>query len=353
MNADIRIFPAKELAALDMAELMDAALIKDGGILQGCGLSVTPQHELQITSGRIIIKGRLAVVTGGLISRPSGITRTQTCYVCAICDLLAANPFTIEILKSGDYDAVLARADGFSDRAFNVNSGVHVFTMGTVVIDPSVGVTSVTATTDRYAKNHHALDEALKPVNNNIAAANTAISKLRDSGNSSNSVATNKSWINYLVKRSHIVTKFQSELKKYEKNGQVTVSGKGMITVRFRVERGSKNYVVSSGSGGATIDNTIAELWVKEDGTVINQHGATTPGYIQAKDKYGVPTTINNVDWTPFGILAINVSGTNSDNCIINSFGISGNYAYVKIRNTGTAKATLTVALRVLHICAE
>lgn len=348
MNADIRIFPASELSDLDMAELMDAALI-DNGVLQGCELSVNG-NELLIASGRLIIKGRLAVVTSGQIERPNGVLSRQTCHVCAVCDLNADPPFTIVNLRQGDYDTLVSRAAGYSDTEFNVGSGVAIFELGTSVVDPTVGVVSVAPVTANSGKNLPRLDAKIATVNQRIDDSNTEIEKVKANGTTSTSLASLNSWVNYLKKRSHKVTKFISETKQV---AGITVAAGGVTTVRFRKERGSKTYVMSGGGGSAVIDNTIAELWIKPDGTVIDQHGASGTGYIEAKDSYGVPTTINNIDWTAFGILGVGVSGTNANNCVVNAFGISGNYAYVRLRNIGSAKATLTVAIRVLQICEE
>lgn len=180
MNADIRIYPSEELSHLDMAELMDASLLRDG-ILQGCALSIV-SHELTIASGRLIIKGRLGVVTAGQIDRPT-VTATQTCQVCAICDLTAENPFTIEMLTQGGYENLMARANNYTDETFNIDSGVHVFKLGTCTVDPSVGVTAVTpiSNSNRSAKNRaliNTMQSTLTTLQNNLTTLTTRVSTL-------------------------------------------------------------------------------------------------------------------------------------------------------------------------------
>lgn len=342
VDASIHIFPAREMLALDMAELMNASII-GSTILQGCGVTInTSTGVLSMEPGRIVIYGRLGVVAGGTFDIPSDALGTSaiTRHLMAVCDLSAEEPFYVKVLTTAEYNTVTTRADSYTDENYNVSSGIRYLDLGTATMASGRFTKWTPNTSNTKIKNLEAVKKEL----------NDRIDKVLDSGNTSNSVATNKSWINYLKKRSHTVSKFQSETKQV---AGITVAAGGVTTVRFRKERGSKTYVLSGGGGSAVIDNTIAELWIKPDGTIVDQHGASGSGYIEAKDKYGVPTTINNVDWTAFGILAVGVSGTNANNCVVNAFGISGNYAYVRLRNIGSAKATLTVAIRVLQICEE
>lgn len=362
MNADIRIYPAEELSALDMAELMDAALIVDG-VLQGCGLFVQ-NNELYVTSGRIIIKGRLGVITGGMIERPSGVLSRQTCHICAVCDLVAENPFTIQNLKQGDYDELVSRASGYSDRTFNVDNGVAIYKIGTSVVDPSVGVVSATPVSYFSGKNADKFQTLVNTVNNNATAAqtnlnnavtaiNSTISGVRDSGSSTLSLATLNSWINYLKKRAHAVGKFEGQVKSSNQysNIAIKVPANGSTTVNFRKEHDSRMYVVESGSGGSTA--SYAVIYIKPDGTIVFENAGTQPSYTPVYDRYGVPTSVNSVVWEPFGVLGISISGTNATNCVISSYGFSGNHIYVRIRNVGSTQASVNVAIKVLYIRSE
>ena len=92
VSADIPIYPNKEMLSVDMAEIMDAAILKSG-IIQGCAISLSA-GSLNITDGRIVIKGRLGVVTGGVIPVPT-LDTTTTCTLVAVCDLSSTNPFYI------------------------------------------------------------------------------------------------------------------------------------------------------------------------------------------------------------------------------------------------------------------
>lgn len=357
LTSNIRIFPEKELSALDMAELMNASII-GSTILHGCNVSLD-SGKLTMSSGRIVMHGRLAVITGGELEAPSdGMSSTVVKrHLMAVCDLQASTPFYLKVLTSREYNSVLTAAEQYSDTNFNPSSGVRYLDFGVATV-ASGRFTAWSPVADAFKRknlNFHKT-EIENTIKSKESALNTKINNVLDSGNTSNSVTTNKSWINYLKKRSHAVEKFQAETKStasIKGNANIDIAANGLVTVNFRKERGSRIIVMGSGGGSGAIDMTVAEIFLKPNGTIVDEHGANTVPYTSAKDKYGVPTTINNVDWTPFGIVAVNFSGTNSNNCVVAGMGISGNHAYVKVRNIGSSKASVSVAIRVLYICAE
>lgn len=141
VTADIRIFPQKEMLSVDMAEALDAAILKSG-IIQGCEFRHT-NGVLSITDGRIIIKGRLGVVTAGDIPVPT-LEVITTCHVVAICNLnMTANPFTISILTPTEFTTLQSTAT--TGDGFNVSSGLAYIEFGTATVDPATG--NVTAWT--------------------------------------------------------------------------------------------------------------------------------------------------------------------------------------------------------------
>lgn len=394
MNADIRIYPAAELSALDMAELMNAALLNDG-ILQGCGLSVS-SNELHIASGRMVIKGRLAVVTAGAIERPEDVLSRQTCHVCAICDLNADTPFTIENLKQGDYDELVSRASGYTGDTFNVNNGVAILELGTTVVDPSEGVVSVAAASGLSGKNAtkvNALTETItrnassattqingvktelnNTINTKINTVNSTINTVKDSGNATVSLATLNSWVNYLKKRAFAINKWHFENRDFD---GVVIGGNKIVTVRFpstwyfnrvMIDFASSN----STQAAATAANDAMEyiiqakqqamankrLWsgiaCYNDGVVIAKE-KYTPSLSIPNDKYGVPTDINP-NYYPVGPIAIVINnassgGANYGNCLIQTFGWDGdNFFYVRIRNVGSGQAKVNVIARIAYV---
>lgn len=140
MNATIKIYPDREMLALDMAEALDAATIRSG-IIQGC--EIKPQSgNLEISSGRLMIKGRLAVVSQGTIEAPSVSTTKKGMFVCAVCDLSQngsdesdedIEPITLEIMSKTDYDNI---ADHMSAEDFNASNGQWIVKLGTVTVAP-------------------------------------------------------------------------------------------------------------------------------------------------------------------------------------------------------------------------
>lgn len=141
VTADIRIFPQKEMLSVDMAEALDAAILKSG-IIQGCEFRHI-NGVLSITDGRIIIKGRLGVVTAGDIPVPT-LEVITPCHVVAICNLnMTENPFTISMLTPTEFTTLQSTAT--TGDSFNVSSGLAYIEFGTATVDPATG--NVTAWT--------------------------------------------------------------------------------------------------------------------------------------------------------------------------------------------------------------
>lgn len=142
-SPDLRVFPAKEMMAVDMAYALDA-LALGNGIVHGCQVANT-NGALTITSGRIMIKGRLAYIQGGNIPLPSD---SGTYHLLAICNLQAPEPFELRLCsdsEKADLDALVANT---IDTEFNNADGVRYIKLGTAVVDSAQGVvTSYTAST--------------------------------------------------------------------------------------------------------------------------------------------------------------------------------------------------------------
>lgn len=137
MNADIRVYPDKEMKAIDMAEIVDSVQLANG-IIQGCGVSIV-QNALHIDDGRILINGRLGVVTAGNIELPE-LEATTTCYLTAVCDLAIQNPFYIALLTGADKSALDQKKSQITN--FNAGNGVDYVILGTVSVNPTTQVVS-------------------------------------------------------------------------------------------------------------------------------------------------------------------------------------------------------------------
>ena len=154
LTTDIRVFPQKEMFAIDMAEVLDAVVIYSC-IIQGCGITFNPDAgTLTVDSGRILIRGRLCVITeGGDLAAPvvSG-TSDVTCYLVAACNLSTVNPFSVEIITPATYEEYQQRKAASAD-TFNVQEGFDFILLGTVVVNPTSGkITTWTPRKDANAK---------------------------------------------------------------------------------------------------------------------------------------------------------------------------------------------------------
>ena len=143
-SIDIRVFPNKEMNSVDFAEMMDTAIFNTG-VIQGC--SVTELGGvLSISSGRLVVQGRLGVVTGGTIPIPTGIATKQNCWLMAICDLSSnERPFYFQLATANDLDS-LGIATGNDKPTFNVENGINAVTLGACEFDPATGLVSNYAT---------------------------------------------------------------------------------------------------------------------------------------------------------------------------------------------------------------
>lgn len=136
-SIDIRIFPNKELTSVDMAEVLDAAIMNTG-VIQGCELTLV-NGVFHINSGRLIVKGRLGVVSEGTIPNPTTLSQKETCWPLAVCDLSSdENPFYFLLATGDDLDRLgLSTED--QDTTFNVQDGIAALTFGDCEVDPATG----------------------------------------------------------------------------------------------------------------------------------------------------------------------------------------------------------------------
>ena len=137
-SIDIRIFGNKEMKSVDMAELMDAAIFSTG-VIQGCETKIE-NGLFTIEGGRIVVGGRLGVVTGGTVPNPTTLSKTETCYPIAVCDLADANrPFYFMMATPNDLTSLGLDNENRSPN-FNVQNGRDALFFGTVEVDPATGL---------------------------------------------------------------------------------------------------------------------------------------------------------------------------------------------------------------------
>lgn len=318
MNADIRIFPAHKLEAVDMAELMNASLLRDG-VIQGCGLSIE-QNELQIAAGRIIIQGRLAVVSAGTVERPSDISKTQTCYLCAVCDLSAEEPFILAIYTQDQYNSLMNRVNLYKDGTFNVNEGVAAFKLADITVDPTIGVTKITQSTAFSAKNVNGMEPYQKAVTDNRSLSDSRYG--------------------YLKKRVYTVNKF----------------------FRWAIELPQRT-LAAGARVTYDIDNRYGVTYTWQSNKLIKSYEYPNKTYKSKTDANGYrvdPTAFKTFAnggpqfLTPIAIAGIMLrdaatGGKNSKNCSILAWRFTPSETRIDVINTGKEAAVIRVWIQMLY----
>ena len=174
MNADIRVYPDKEMKAIDMAEIVDSVQLANG-IIQGCGVSIV-QNALHIDDGRILINGRLGVVTAGHVELPE-LEATTTCYLTAVCDLAIQNPFYIALLTGADKSALDQKKSQITN--FNAGNGVDYVILGTASVNPTTHeVSNWVPQNDSPVSNITAIEKLRTAINNSISSLSRSVTSL-------------------------------------------------------------------------------------------------------------------------------------------------------------------------------
>lgn len=357
MNGLAKIYPAKEMLAVDMAELMKAALMFNG-VLHGCRISIY-NNRLRMTPGRIVIFGRLGAFEANTgesylyFDAPSVSGKTKF-IICAISDLNdVSNPFYISLLGPSAYSSLVAEVNsGPDDENYNISGGKRYIRLGEVYYDGSGVPSSLNVTAKDYPSGQ-------------VRSNATVLQEQRASTNEKD--ATYMAWIRYLNKAKHHRSFFATKtvtldgvnipantsgLFVYQKayNADVLVMSDSGVIPSSTVPHTYfwKRWAYKgTGVGGASEEKPWAA-----DGT-----GATPVAPSQAYDN-GVPVNVNTDDSykTWFGVLGIQVEnatsgGSGSANCVIQGYyQYDSNHIAVRVRNTGSSTATVKIAVRSLYI---
>lgn len=179
LTTDIRIFPQKEMFAVDMAEILDTA-IPYNGIIQGCGITFNEDAgTLTMETGRMIIRGRLGVITerGDLVAPVVTGTENVQCHLVASCNLSTLNPFTIEIVIPAVYEEYQQQRANLDTNTFNTQDGFDFIDLGTASVSPTSGkIVSWSPKTNTNAK--QALELAMSNAGGTYLPAGTNINNL-------------------------------------------------------------------------------------------------------------------------------------------------------------------------------
>ena len=328
-SVELRVFPGKEMMAIDMAEALDAAMIYSG-IVQGCTIHYESQ-KLSIDSGRIIIKGRIGVVTGGDLDEYPELSSETSCKLLAVCDLSADTPFYLRYFTTAEFEALRAAAENISD--FNAGNGIAWVTLGTAKINPATqrvtewtpGAAATTRNTDLTA--YQALQQT---VNDNQTAINASLDR----------------WVTYLQQRLHSANYY--------------VTADEIVIPAVRLSAGQARSVGCKAIRGNVLTATAVDTWTESPPSI--------PSYNPTPVE-GVPTVIDNAaaryiakgftgiyfansTFVPRG--ASQAAGKNADTCVLRGFNISGTEGartgYVYVKNIGAAEAVIDIHVFFLFV---
>ena len=359
MDGIAKIYPAKELKAVDMAELMKAALMFNG-VLHGCQISIS-SNRLRMTPGRIAIFGRMAEFEAGAgesylyFEAPSVSARTKF-IICAISDLNnTSNPFYISLLGPSAYNSLVAEVDGGpDDENYNITGGKRFVRLGEVYYDAGGTPASLNVNASDYPDG--------QPRSNSIALQEYK-SSLDDKD------ATYMAWIRFLNKARHHRNFFRTKTVNID-GVNIPANTSGLFV--FRKDYTANVGVLDENGGIIPIPVVPSTLFWKKSAYKNNGTGDANDGKSWAVDSpgqqsqvipsqtydHGAPVNINEEDSykTWFGILGIQVDnatsgGTGAANCVLQGFyQYDADHIAVKVRNTGSTAATVKIAVRSLYI---
>lgn len=325
VSAEIKVHPGKELLALDFAEIMDASLI-NSGIIQGCAITLE-SGVLKMASGRIMIKGRLGLITGGDIELPT-ISTEADCKLLAVCDLRADTPFYVRLVSNAEYETLSADADRYQD-TFNVGNGVAFVDLGTAHVNPASGVVtrwtpSANAVVKKDAKAYADLsDQVVTGLATIDAAWKSSVTK----------------WVTYIQKRLFSADYF--------------ITAEEIVVPACRLTAGESKAFTCPAVRGSTVTATAIDNRTEAIPQIPSYNPSpvdgvpsvadTDPARYVAKAFAGI--TLSNSTFVPRN--ASQAVGKNANLCVIRGFTITGSdrlrKGYIYLRNTGTAEAIVDI----------
>ena len=351
MNGLPKIYPAKEMKAVDMAEIMKAALMFNG-VLHGCKISIDG-NRLRMSPGRIVIFGRLAEFEAdsgeayAYFTAPAVSSRTKF-MICAICDLNnTPNSFYISLLGPSEYNSLVAEVDGGpDDENYNITGGKRFVRLGEVYYDAGGTPTSLNVNASDYPDG--------QPHSNS-----TALQEYKSSLDDKDAVYM--AWIRFLNKARHHRDFFTT--KTVNIDGVVIPANTSGLFV-FRKEYAASITVVADGGAVprpvtpfTAFRKTKAYKGATDEARVDGGYVSTPVNPTQTYD-HGAPVDIATVDhfkvW--FGVTGVQIDnatsgGTGAANCVLQGFyQYDPDHIAVKVRNTGSTAATVKIAVRSLYI---
>ena len=335
VSAEIKVFPGKEMMALDMAEVLDASTI-GSGIIAGCQIPTPSNGKLTIDSGRIIIRGRLGVITGGEIPIPT-LTGDADCKVLAICDLSSDTPFSIRMVNNAEYQALEA-AKNNTPTNFNSGNGVDFVELGVAHVNSATG--NVTSWTPTNAEPKHDSDRLAEAV----ASANASHTLLTEKINA---------WATYLQQRAfawypqfkQVTFKVPSFAIDPGKNARPACTFTAIIGTTFRATGPNSRTEYTPASSMPNFEQQYTTL---SDGTQV-------PLNIDNNDMRYVAAAIALVRFDDAAYVSGGKQvGKNSKSCVVAGWGLYGSgfgrKCTIYVKNVGSEQAIIDMQVDLLFV---
>lgn len=350
VTAEIKVFPGKEMKALDMAEALEGAFIPYHSILQGCDVTLN-NGKLTVASGSMILKGRVATVTGGEIDEYPSVSTVSTLQLLAVCDLQADTPFYIRLFSPSEYEALAARRNNFTD--FNSENGVWFMRLGNATFNPATNqITEWTPNADdeiRQQNRNSYLYLNSKISNNDTAVRQlitTNVNTINNNVTASHNLLTQKinAWSTYLHKRALASWKF--------------VQGT-FVVPSFTIAAGAKTACGFPAIRGTTFKATSTNSRTESRPAWED----FTQTYTTLSDGTQIPLNVDDASVRYYAIglsmayvvnAAYQSKGKNAANCVIAGWGLSGSdydrRGVVYVKNIGTAEAIIDLNVTVMFV---
>lgn len=352
-TVQIKVYPDKEMLALDMAEAL-RSLALFTGIIQGCSFSIS-NGKLIVSSGRLFMRGRLAEVTGGEVPTPTDLATTQTCYVEAVCDLRgnSAEPMYIQVCTAQEKADLVSIAQNYQDPVnFNASRGMTMLELGTVTVAAGTGAASNFVANATFGHPHNNIEM----LNAEIATLNSTINSKESALNSSigqiNTTLTN----NFTAHNNRNNSAFN-----YFNQRVFGLDRLGVYTVTYpsvSIAAGGRADVEHSNHFGCTYSASVVSGGVAITGPNNQQsEHSVTPfaPYVPTTDAYGNKTSLDPM-FTPVAITSITITnaavggGKNANKCVINGWGFGTEVGHVYVVNVGTSAALVDVHIKYLYV---
>lgn len=390
-KGDVRIYAAKEMKAIDMAEAMRAAIIEEG-ILQGCRLSYEG-NTVYMTPGRVLIGGRLGVFEAEenqnriALTMPNitGAASNLKRYVCIVYDptqefdvddvtgLPGKGKIYVEFLTSGqirnmEIDSSSPFYPGTTENPrlpydFNVNNYGRIMQLAYVEISYQTGAVVSLDTTAKTDDNH----VNQYPIVYNKRYVDNEIDRFKTRENNRYSLLNARDTY-------HRNVRHRSD---WFKNDTVTIDGVKVgagkaVTLRVRKEIGGQVFIQPESGSAPSFPTNKPYTYLKKDDYSVLQSSAgpsplTTKTEVVILDEH-VITNTNTVDLNR-GIVGVKISnassgGTGGTNCVVQSFWVepsekAGNvpagknwrgFMDVVVRNVGSSAAKIKVEITSLYV---